>query len=88
MAKDILPIESNAQHAVAVSPNDSTNLTMPSGTKYTKGLYVGTSGNVKVRMASGVDASFNNLASGVIHPLAVDRVYLTGTAASDIVAVY
>ncbi len=71
--------------AVAVTPNNSTDLaTFP-----TRGIYVGVSGNIKVDMAgTGTAIILKNLAAGVVHPLAVKRVYSTDTTATDIVAVY
>jgi hypothetical protein len=37
-------------------------------------------------MADGADLLFSNLAAGVVHPLAVTRVYATNTTASGIIA--
>lgn len=77
-------IESNAQGAVAVTPNDSADLT----TVPTKGIYVGVSGDLKVTLNDGSTVTFVSLSSGVIHPLAVKRVFATGTTATSVLAVY
>lgn len=70
-----------AYHAVAVTAHD-TNL-IPT----TRGLYVGTAGNIVVTMASGSDATFNSVPVGVL-PVQVQRVKSTNTTASNIVALY
>lgn len=72
-----------AQGGAAVTPHDTNNLAIP-----TRGLYVGVSGNVKVDMIDGSTLTFVGLAAGIIHPLAVRRVYSTGTTATSIVGVY
>lgn len=66
-----------------VTPDDSTVI------QATRGLYVGVSGDVKVR--GSVDqnvVTFVALAAGIEHPLRVDQVWLTGTSALNIVALY
>jgi hypothetical protein len=70
-----------AAHAVAVTPNDSTTFPV------TRALYIGTTGNVAVRMASGVTITFTAVPVGVL-PIQVDRVLSTGTTASTILALY
>lgn len=76
-------VKSTATEAAAVTPSDST--VFP---KSTKGLYVGVSGNVAVVLEGGSSVTFNNLASGIIHPIAVKQVKSTGTTATNILAVY
>jgi len=51
----------------------------------TKGLYVGGSGDVAVRMYDGTDVTFVNVAAGTVLPVMVKRVLSTGTDATDIV---
>lgn len=69
--------------AAPVTPSDTVDL--PNATT---GLYVGGAGNVKVDMFNGETVTFNALAVGHVHRLAVRRVYSTGTTATNIVAVY
>jgi len=83
-----------ATDAAAVTPNDTindttklTSLKAP-GDPSPAGLYVGVSGNVKVRLISGNDATFVGLAAGVVHPIQFTHVYATGTTATSILAVY
>jgi hypothetical protein len=73
----------SGQSASAITPNDSTNLTT-----VTRGIYVGVSGDVKVDMADNSTVIFVGLSSGGIHPIAVKKVYATGTTATNIVGVY
>ncbi len=76
-----------AEHAAAVTPNDSTNLSDVSKYGMTLGLYIGTTGTLTVIMASGATVTFTSVAVGFI-PLNVVRVLSTGTTASNIVALY
>lgn len=73
-----------AENAMAITPNDSTDLT-----HVTRGIYVGVTGNVKVDMfGTGTAITFVGLAAGVIHPIRATRVYSTDTTATSIVGVY
>lgn len=65
--------------AFAITPDDNTDLSI-----LARGIYVGTSGDVKVTMADGTTVTFGALAAGVVHPLAVKRVWSTGTDATGI----
>ena len=69
-----------AARGVAVTPSDSTVL--PS----TRGLYVGTGGNLAVTML-GADITFANVPAGTLLPLQVQKV-LASTTAASIVALY
>lgn len=68
--------------AVAVVPSDVNNLTYPSV------IYVGATGNVKIRTAQGDDVTFNGLPAGFVIPVQAIRVWSTGTTASNLVAIY
>lgn len=71
-----------AHGAVAVTPHDTTVFPL------CRSLYVGTAGNITVRMADGQDTvAFANVPVGIL-PIQVDKVYTTGTGASNIVALY
>lgn len=69
-----------AASAAAVTPDDETNI------EPTRGLYLGTGGDLKVMMLAGTAVTFANLAAGIIHPIVAIRIYATGTTAGDIVA--
>jgi len=78
-------LSQSAKGAFSITPADGADLA-----KVTRGLYVGVQGDVKVDMANDTDTAvvFTDLAAGVIHPLAVRRVYSTDTDATNIVGVY
>lgn len=67
--------------SVAVTPSDST--VIPT----TRGLYIGVTGNVAVRMANGDLITIPNVAVGQL-PRQVDKVLSTGTTATSIQAIY
>lgn len=69
-----------ASHSEAVTPNDNTDLIQA-----TRALYVGQTGNVRVRTISGQEVTFANLQGGVFYPIRIQRVFATGTTASDII---
>lgn len=68
--------------AESVTPHDTNTI------EQTRGLYVGTSGDVVLTMADGEDVTLVSLAAGVIHPIQCIRVQSTDTTADDIVACY
>lgn len=69
-----------AHGAVAVTKSDATVIPI------TRSLYIGTSGNVKVRTADGQTVTFVG-AFGIL-PVQVDMVYSTDTTAADMLALY
>ena len=50
-------------------------------------LYVGTAGDLRVTMSNGNDVTFKNVSAG-FQPIHVLKVFSTGTAAQDIVALW
>lgn len=71
-----------AHGAVLVTPSDATIIPV------TRGIYVGTAGNITVRMADGQDTVlFTNVPVGIT-TIQVDKVYSTGTGATGIIALY
>lgn len=70
-----------AKGAIAITPSDTVNFVA------SKGIYVGTTGDLKVDMAYGATVTFKALQGGAIHPLSVKRIYATGTTAKDILVV-
>lgn len=84
-----MPVEPNlrgsnpAENAVAVVPNDSSDLTNTA-----RALYIGGAGNVKVDTSAGNTVTFNALPAGAILPVRVKRVYSTGTTATNIVSIF
>lgn len=68
-------LQSPATHAVAVTPDDATDLG-----HLTRALYVGTGGDVRVTLADGSAVTFVNMVQGW-HPMRVVRVWASGTTA-------
>lgn len=83
-----MPVES----AIQVVPNDGAILVPPSGDplKATRALLLGGAGTVKVDMADGttITMTIPSTALGILLPIAVKKVYATGTTATLIVAFY
>jgi hypothetical protein len=50
-----------------------------------RGVYVGTAGHLKVDMADGTTVTFSNLAAGNIYPIAITKIYQTGSTAAGLV---
>jgi hypothetical protein len=68
--------------ALAVTPSDGSDLT---GEPFFA-VYVGTGGDLKVDMSDGGSAvTLSNVASGQLIPIMVERIYATGTTASNII---
>lgn len=69
----------------AVAKSDTVGMA-----KKTRGLYVGTGGDVVVVPAfnSTAPVTFKNVPSGTVLPVVAQRVNATGTTATDIVALY
>jgi hypothetical protein len=70
--------------AASVTPSDSVDLTGGA----TRGLYVGTGGNINVITVGGTTLVFSNVPDGTTLPISVTRVKNTSTTATNIVALY
>lgn len=72
-----------ARSAVAVTPDDTTNLAVAA-----RALYIGVAGDVSVEMVEdGSAIVFKAVPVGIL-PIMVTRVNSTGTAATNIVALF
>lgn len=72
-----------AGYAEAVTPDDGTVFSAP-----TRSLYIGGTGALVVRMARGQNTvTFAAVPVGVL-PIEVDKVFATGTAATNIVRMW
>ena len=74
-----------ANNAVAITPNDSTDLSVT-----TNRLYVGGAGALVVRLIGdpSTNVTFAAVPAGTTLPIRVVRVLSSGTAASSIVGLY
>lgn len=85
MAGNSLPFEPLAPSADAalVTPSDAGTITP------TRGLYVGVTGDVAVRMTNGAASIlFKAVPAGTTLNVSVNRVYATNTTATNLVALY
>jgi hypothetical protein len=80
-------VDTSYQQAVAITPSDTVAITHPAGEQFTKAIYVGTTGNITAIMADGVSILFTSVPVG-FHTLSVTRIASSGTAASNLVALY
>jgi hypothetical protein len=71
----------SARKAVAVTASDATVF------EVCRALYVGTGGNLAVRMSDGTAVTFTNVSAGIF-PIQVDMVKSTSTTATGIIALY
>lgn len=65
--------------------DDAFVITLDTDIPMTRGVYIGGGANLRVQMASGAIVTFTALATGVVHPLRIVRVYSSGTTATNIV---
>lgn len=57
--------------------------------RITRGIYIGTSGNLVVQFAGdAASATLSGLAAGVWHPMQVQKIFNSGTTAAGILAGY
>lgn len=72
-----------ASSAFAITKSDATVFAQP-----TRGLWVGGTGDVAVRMLDQTTVTFVGVPAGVYLPVRVDKVLSTGTSATNIVGLY
>ena len=80
-----------AYRAASVTPSDTTEIpTVGGGDGVNNGcvLYVGVTGDVKVKTVAGNDVVFTGVPAGSFMPIQVDQVFATGTTATNIVALW
>jgi hypothetical protein len=72
-----------ASEGAAVTPSDTVDLA-----KVTTALYIGGAGAVSVTMVGGQHITFAAVPVGTYLPIRVSRVWSTGTAATNILALW
>lgn len=80
-------VDDSYQGVINVTPDDNTDIAFPSGTRYSRAIYVGVSGDVAVKMADGTTSTLKSVPVGE-HRFGVTRILATGTTATDIKAFY
>jgi len=79
----VLSVDFASANAAEVTPSDTTNLTA-----VTRGIWVGTTGDIKVDLAiSGTAVVLKSVPVGLLQVQAT-RIYSTGTTASNLVALW
>lgn len=73
-------LESPASDGFAITPSDSVELA-----EITRALYVGNSGTLALKLASGADIVLTGVGGGALLPLRVRQIKATGTTATAIV---
>jgi hypothetical protein len=76
-------LTSPPEHAAAIAPDDGTDLG-----HVTRALYVGSGGDLTVRMLGGGVVTLAGVAGGTLVPLRVTRVLASGTTAGAIVGLW
>jgi hypothetical protein len=76
-------LTSPPENAAEIVPDDAADLP-----HVTRALYVGTGGDVALRMAGGAEVILRGVAGGSLIPLRVDRVRATGTTAAGLVGLW
>jgi len=81
-----------SEYAIAISLSDSTNIDFNGKAAATRGLYVGSGGDISVEMIGDglADATviFVAVPTGTLLPVSITRVNNTSTTASDLVAIW
>ena len=82
-AKAIIP----ARSITLITPSDTLNIDFAGRAHATKGISFGTAGIVRVLTQNDEDITIPDgaLVAGIIHPIAIKRVYATTTTAEGIV---
>ena len=72
-----------ASSAQAITPSDTNDIETAS-----RAIYVGSGGDLAVKMLGGADITFVGLNAGTILPIRVSRIKATGTTAGSIVSLF
>ncbi|MEM7777766.1 MAG: hypothetical protein AAF732_19420 [Pseudomonadota bacterium] len=73
-------VSSPVSSGEAIVPDDIAELT-----HFTRVLYVGNEGNIRVKLTSGDEVTLRSVQAGAMYPVRVRQVFATGTTASNIV---
>jgi len=87
MANDVwaskAQIESPAENAFAITPNNSVDLATN-----TRAIYIGGNGNISLITVGGNTVTFVGLLAGTLLPIRASRVNSTSTTATNLVGLY
>ena len=68
--------------AAAINPSDATELPVPC-----RAIYVGASGDLKIKTLGGNEVCFPGVPAGIF-TIGARQVFLTGTTATNLIALY
>jgi len=74
--------------AIVTPSNTSTIPSLSGGDNNGCVIYVGSAGTLRVQTAGGDDVTFNGVLAGSFLPVQVTRVFVTGTSATNIIALW
>ena len=79
-----------AQGGFVVTQSDTLNLEVDAANNHSDvhyAIFTGSGGNIKVRTTDGEDITFVSTVAGTMLPVLAIRVWSTGTAATNVVAI-
>jgi hypothetical protein len=76
-------LTSPPEEAAAIAPDDAAPLA-----HVTRAVYVGSGGDLRVRMLKGGVVTLASVPGGSLIPLRVSQIYATGSTASDLVGLW
>jgi len=79
-------IDDSYQGAINVTPSDTALIPFPVGTLYSRGIYIGGTGDLAVEMADGTTTTFSSIPVG-FYRLGVKKI-LAATTATNVKALY
>ena len=81
-------VDSPASHGFAVTPHDTNPLQNGNEDVFTRAIYVGGTGDVKLTTRGGDTVTFSAVPAGTIIPIMAKIIFNTGTTATLIVGMY
>ena len=82
-ASHAVGMDGPAQGGATISPHATNPLP-----NFTRAIYVGGSGDLACEMVSGEVVTFVGLIAGAVYPFRVQKVFATGTTATNLVGLY
>lgn len=81
--ENLLPLNAPPIHGLEITPDDVNDLT-----DVTRGIWIGTGGDIKVTTLGGETSTYKNAPSGWLLVGFYTKVHATNTTASNLVAVW
>ncbi len=81
-------MQNTYQNFIAYTKSDVANILDGVKPVTSRGIMVGTTGDLAVSNAAGTSVTITKVAAGVIHPIRTNKIWSTGTTASEITVFY